>query len=177
LRDCFISQGLKKLAKTCSSVGADILRLWRSNNLHGWRHNPFCVRDSRIFWPVHSTALQPTGFASKMTSSIGWLASTRTGIRATSSPSWTLSKAPTPTARSLKLIQLLHGPVPPTSAADTEDWNRHIKRNRMLASIMITHITDDNLKHMIQAAHSLDGYEAWLLLRRPTATPTRSPMT
>jgi len=35
----------------------------------------------------------------------------------------------------------------------------------MLASILITHITDDNLKRMIQAAHPRDGYEAWLLLK------------
>jgi hypothetical protein len=35
----------------------------------------------------------------------------------------------------------------------------------MLASILITHITDDNLKRMIQAAHPRDGYKAWLLLK------------
>jgi hypothetical protein len=56
-------------------------------------------------------------------------------------------------------------PVPPNTVAQTKDYNRHIRRQRILASILISHIGAPNLKLMIQAAHPRDGYEAWLLLR------------
>jgi hypothetical protein len=56
-------------------------------------------------------------------------------------------------------------PVPPTTVAQTKDYNRHIRRQRILASILISHIGEPNLKRMIQAAHPRDGYEAWLLLK------------
>jgi hypothetical protein len=56
-------------------------------------------------------------------------------------------------------------PVPPNTVAQTRYYNRHIRRQRILASILISHIGEPNLKRMIQAAHPRDGYEAWLLLR------------
>jgi hypothetical protein len=54
---------------------------------------------------------------------------------------------------------------PPHSAPERRAFKRHERRNRMLASYFISHILDENLKAMIQAAHPYDGYAAWNLLK------------
>jgi hypothetical protein len=54
---------------------------------------------------------------------------------------------------------------PPHSAPQRRAFKRHERRNRMLASYVISHILDENLKAMIQAAHPYDGYAAWILLK------------
>jgi hypothetical protein len=89
-------------------------------------------------------ALQPTGFASKVISSIGWLATYQNGD---SSDRFSLLDTVEGTDTYGGVSQAdpalaLARPVPLTNAADTKDWNRHIKRNRMLATILLTHITD-----------------------------------
>jgi len=43
--------------------------------------------------------------------------------------------------------------------------NQHERRNRVLASYIISHILDENLKGMIETAYPHDGFEAYRLLR------------
>jgi hypothetical protein len=167
LRDCFISQGLKKLAKTCSSVGADILLKICDSREAIWMVGATTrsAWDSRIFWicPFDGTPADWLRFEGDLFNRLA-----REYQNGDSSDLFSLLDTLEGTDTYGAVSQAdpaLARPVPPTNAADTKDWNRHIKRNRMLASILITHITDDNLKRMIQAAHPRDVYEAWLFLK------------
>lgn len=167
LRDCSVSQGLKHLAKTCSSAGINILLkicdsgeaicMVGATSRSAW--------DSRIFWvsPFDGTPSDWLRFEGDLFNRLAreYQAGDASDLYSLLD---TLEGSDTYGAVSQADPNLAR-PIPPVNAADTKDWNRHIRRNRMLASILITHITDDNLKRMIQAAHPRDGYEAWLLLK------------
>lgn len=167
LRQCSVSKGLKNLAKSLTAICANILlKVCDSGDvicMVGATTRPSW--DSRIFMlsPYDGTPGDwlrfegdlfarlsrefQTGDAQDLFTLLDTLEGTDTyGDMAQADPN-------------------LARPDPPINAADTRDWHRHVKRNKMLASILISHILDDNLKRMIQAAHLLDGRQAWLMLR------------